>query len=147
MVVFNVVARWRRTGWVKGPFFDVLKGRDIIPSGEVFGFLGAVVTSCWDPEATEHSLLATADVARAGDAAFRGILEICVDWELLTAFLLSDWDVTERRGNKDLFGLKSHFKISRVNWKKRMERVYTIAIMTNITSSLLVGGFLVIELI
>jgi len=114
MIWLDFVARRRRATGIKGPFFNVFKGWDIIPSGKVVSFV-SVVTSCWDPEATEHSLLATADVARAGDAAFRGVLEVCIDWELLTAFLLSDWGVTERRGNKDLFGLKSHFKISRVN--------------------------------
>ena len=114
MVWLDFVACWRRATGIEGPFFNIFKGWDIIPSGKVVSFV-SVVTSCWYPEATEHSLLVAADVTCAGDATFRGVLEVRVDRELLTAFLFSDWGVTERRNNKDLFGLKSHFKISRMN--------------------------------
>jgi hypothetical protein len=114
MVGLNFVARWRLTAGVKGPFFDVPKGWDIIPSGEVVSLV-SVVTSCGDPPTTQDTFLVAVDVACAGDALFRGVLEVWIDWELFTALLLSDWSVTERSGKKDLFGLKSHLKASRVN--------------------------------
>jgi hypothetical protein len=121
MVGLNFVARWRLTAGVKGPFFDVLKGWDIIPSGEVVSFV-SIVTSCRDPEATEHSLFVTVDVACAGATGFwvvfceaHFILEVRFGRELLTALFFSDWGVSERRSNENLFGLKSHFKISSVS--------------------------------
>jgi hypothetical protein len=122
MVVFDFVARRRRTAGVEGPLFNIFEAGDIVPSGEFFGFCCAVVTSCWDPEATEHSSFVTVDVACAGATGFWVVfceahftLEVWFGRELLTALFFSDWGVSERRSDENLFGLKSHLKISRMS--------------------------------